>query len=131
MVMWNDFDGTPTLINLSFPPLSPSFILRSLGEVVTLYHWDLPLAIEESIGGWLSREIIDLFKTYADKCFSFFGDRVLSLSFYLTISPSLSPLLFIHLKHPPSRLYPILSYFTLLSLLFLPFYSTLISLSYR
>jgi len=43
---------------------------------ITLYHWDLPQAIESSIGGWLSSDIIDLFSDYAAVCFEHFGDRV-------------------------------------------------------
>jgi beta-glucosidase len=43
---------------------------------VTLYHWDLPLALEKRYGGWLSPRIIDDFAAYADCCFSRYGDRV-------------------------------------------------------
>lgn len=43
---------------------------------VTIYHWDLPDALETRLGGWLSDAIIPLFKDYADVCFASFGDRV-------------------------------------------------------
>eukprot|EP00058_Branchiostoma_floridae_P012220 XP_002597708.1 hypothetical protein BRAFLDRAFT_77388 [Branchiostoma floridae] len=43
---------------------------------VTLYHWDLPLALEKKYKGWLGDEIIELFNDYARFCFSEFGDRV-------------------------------------------------------
>lgn len=43
---------------------------------VTLYHWDLPLALHKRYGGWLSPQIIDDFTAYADCCFSRYGDRV-------------------------------------------------------
>ena len=42
---------------------------------VTLYHWDLPLALEQK-GGWTNREIIHWFEDYVTLCIQRFGDRV-------------------------------------------------------
>lgn len=43
---------------------------------VTLYHWDLPLALHMEEDGWLSTGIANHFARYADICFGLFGDRV-------------------------------------------------------
>lgn len=43
---------------------------------VTLYHWDLPLALQFEEDGWLGDNISDLFAQYAEICFQHFGDRV-------------------------------------------------------
>lgn len=41
----------------------------------TLYHWDLPQALEEK-GGWTNREIISWFSEYVNVCALHFGDRI-------------------------------------------------------
>lgn len=42
---------------------------------MTLYHYDLPQALEDK-GGWLSEAIIESFDKYARFCFGTFGDPV-------------------------------------------------------
>ena len=42
---------------------------------MTLYHWDLPQALEDR-GGWVNRDSIEWFGEYADKMFTAFGDIV-------------------------------------------------------
>ncbi|MEJ7779675.1 MAG: GH1 family beta-glucosidase [Daejeonella sp.] len=42
---------------------------------LTLYHWDLPHALELK-GGWTNRDIISWFGEYAELCARQFGDRV-------------------------------------------------------
>ncbi len=42
---------------------------------VTLYHWDLPYALEKK-GGWTNRKIIHWFSHYVECCIQYFGDRV-------------------------------------------------------
>src|SRR5439155_15527126 len=43
--------------------------------VVTLYHWDLPQALQDE-GGWRSRDTVERFAEYAATCFDAYGDRV-------------------------------------------------------
>lgn len=42
---------------------------------VTLYHWDLPQALEDK-GGWTNREIVNWFSEFVTICAKNFGDRV-------------------------------------------------------
>ncbi|MDF2558098.1 MAG: glycoside hydrolase family 1 protein [Bacillales bacterium] len=51
-------------------------IKNKIEPAITLYHWDLPLALEEEYGGWESRQIIEDFTNYAVVLFKAFGDRV-------------------------------------------------------
>ncbi|XP_078513290.1 klotho [Lissotriton helveticus] len=52
--------------------------LRELGvqPVVTLYHWDLPQALQEQHGGWPNATLVDIFTDYAHFCFRTFGAEV-------------------------------------------------------
>jgi beta-glucosidase len=42
---------------------------------VTLYHWDLPHALEIK-GGWTNRDVVSWFEEYVNVCVNRFGDRV-------------------------------------------------------
>ena len=48
---------------------------RGITPVMTLYHWDLPQALED-LGGWRSRDIADRFTDYALVLGKELGDRV-------------------------------------------------------
>ncbi|KAG6481117.1 hypothetical protein ZIOFF_057709 [Zingiber officinale] len=49
---------------------------NGLQPFVTLFHWDLPQALEDKYGGFLSPLIIKDYHDYVDVCFKEFGDRV-------------------------------------------------------
>jgi beta-glucosidase len=55
--------------------LIDELLTRGVTPLVTLYHWDLPQALQQR-GGWRSRELVDRFADYADACFARYGDRV-------------------------------------------------------
>ncbi|XP_014501361.1 beta-glucosidase 42 [Vigna radiata var. radiata] len=73
-------DGLGTKINdegiTFYNNIINALLERGIQPYVTLYHWDLPLHLHETMGGWLNRQIIEYFAFYADTCFASFGDRV-------------------------------------------------------
>ena len=48
---------------------------RGITPVVTLYHWDLPQALEDE-GGWLRRDTAERFAELAATCYHAYRDRV-------------------------------------------------------
>jgi beta-glucosidase len=44
--------------------------------MATLYHWDLPQALQDEGDGWQNREIVDRFGEYASVMYDALGDRV-------------------------------------------------------
>ena len=55
--------------------LTDELLGQGIQPVVTLYHWDLPQALE-SRGGWASRETALAFAEYAQIAYARLGDRV-------------------------------------------------------
>uniref|UniRef100_A0A2P2K1I3 Beta-glucosidase 12-like n=1 Tax=Rhizophora mucronata TaxID=61149 RepID=A0A2P2K1I3_RHIMU len=51
-------------------------LVNGIQPFVTLFHWDMPQALEDEYGGFLSPKVVDDFRGYAETCFKEFGDRV-------------------------------------------------------
>ena len=57
--------------------LIDELIANDITPFVTLYHWDLPVAIEDAFGGWGGEGgVVDAYEKYSKLCFETFGDRV-------------------------------------------------------
>lgn len=52
-----------------------ALLAKGITPYITLYHWDLPQALEDK-GGWRSRETVAAFGKYAAAVAEHFGDRV-------------------------------------------------------
>jgi beta-glucosidase len=69
-------DGAPNPRGIDFyHRLIDAALAHGLTPWVTMFHWDLPQALEDR-GGWRSRVVPDAFATYADTIVRAYGDRV-------------------------------------------------------
>lgn len=59
-----------------YDALIDELIENGVVPMITLYHWDLPQALETAYDGWASKNIVQDFVAYATLCFEKFGDRV-------------------------------------------------------
>ena len=55
--------------------LVDELLKKGIKPNVTLYHWDLPEALDDR-GGWLNRDVADWFSDYAATIWDALGDRV-------------------------------------------------------
>lgn len=46
--------------------LCDELLAHGIEPFITLYHWDLPLALQQDFGGWLSRETVKAYGEYAE-----------------------------------------------------------------
>ncbi|HEY9878584.1 MAG TPA: glycoside hydrolase family 1 protein [Leptolyngbyaceae cyanobacterium] len=69
--------GEVNLLGVQFySRLIDALLEHGIVPFVTLYHWDLPQALQDQ-GGWENRDlVVDAFLQYATTCFQAFGDRV-------------------------------------------------------
>ncbi|MBD7910869.1 MULTISPECIES: glycoside hydrolase family 1 protein [Clostridium] len=78
-----DGDGEVNLKGIEFyNNLIDELIAHDIEPIVTMYHFDLPYALQLK-GGWSNRETIDAFVRYSKVLFENFGDRV---RYWLTIN---------------------------------------------
>lgn len=75
-------------------------LAHNIQPVITLYHFDLPLALQEKYGGWISRNTIDAFVKYCSVCFKEYGNKV---KYFLTINEQNMMTLFNMGKHKSDK----------------------------
>lgn len=70
-------DGTPNQKGMDFyNRLVDELLAAGIEPFATLYHWDLPQALQDKVGGWQSRETAKAFGDYAGHVAKALSDRV-------------------------------------------------------
>ena len=73
--------GAPRSDGLGFyDRMIDGLLARGIQPYATLYHWDLPQALQLRFGGWPGRETAYRFADYADTVSRRFGDRIVSFA---------------------------------------------------
>ncbi len=60
---------------LFYSDLIDELLAHNIEPMITLYHWDLPQALQDE-GGWEARTTAEAFAEYARLCYARFGSRV-------------------------------------------------------
>jgi beta-glucosidase len=72
--------GTPNQAGIDFyDRLIDGMLERDIKPFLTLYHWDLPSALQDR-GGWMNRDIAGWLADYAALCARQYGDRVAAVA---------------------------------------------------
>jgi len=72
-----DGEGEPNEKGLEFyDNLFDELLANGIQPVITLYHFDLPLALAQKYNGFLSRKVVDLFEKYARTVFQRYRNKV-------------------------------------------------------
>jgi beta-glucosidase len=72
--------GAPNQQGIDFyARLIDGMLERGIQPFATLYHWDLPSALQDR-GGWMNRDIAGWFADYAQLVARHFGDRLASIA---------------------------------------------------
>jgi len=97
-----DGDGKPNPAGLAFyDRLIDALLAAGIQPWLTLYHWDLPQALQDR-GGWRTRTTVNAFVEYTDLLARRFGDRVRG---WITINEPFIAAIYGHLtgEHAPGQ----------------------------
>ena len=79
-----DGDGEENLLGIAhYHEVIDECLKYGIQPVVTLYHFDLPDALQKKYGGWINRQCADDFVRYCEVCFREYGHKV---KYFLTIN---------------------------------------------